>query len=115
MSCRVCGCKLYPCRCDLPDPRDFFKYGEMFVEIELPQSRFDEELVRSRYEVLRYRVEYGGMSDASASQLIHDHVREGRITPDQGADLLELRRHLRWKRRPWWERAIITIWRTIWG
>lgn len=34
----------------------------------------------------------------AATQAIHDHVREGRVTPDQGAALLELRRELDEKR-----------------
>lgn len=117
MSCETCGCKLSPCRCDLPDPRDFFKYGEMFMEVELPpHSVFPPGLVRAEW--------YCPMCDATPCdpsvcpigvQRIHDLVREGRITAGQGSDLLELRRLLRWRRRPWWERAAITIWRMLWS
>jgi hypothetical protein len=46
---------------------------------------------------------------------IHDLVRAGRITPDQGAMLLELRQRLLWVRRPWWERAMIIVWRMLWS
>lgn len=34
----------------------------------------------------------------AATQAIHDHVREGRVTPEQGATLLEVRRELDEKR-----------------
>lgn len=129
MSCGVCGCRLSPCRCDLPDERDFFKYGEMFMEIdpirhtcryEPPEKRVfpcegcreelavEAELQRSRHAVLRDWIEL------TTDQTIRDHVRMGRITADQGVDLLELRALLRWKRRPWWERAAVTLWRALW-
>jgi hypothetical protein len=38
------------------------------------------------------------------SQLIHDLVRQGRITPAQGALLLQLRAEIAYARKPWWER-----------
>lgn len=37
---------------------------------------------------------------------IHDLVRDGRITPTQGADLMMLRRQIAWHRLPWWERLL---------
>lgn len=40
---------------------------------------------------------------------VHDLVRSGRITPADGARLLELRRELAWRRRPWWERALLRL------
>jgi len=39
-------------------------------------------------------------------QSISDLSRNGRITPEQGALLYEIRRMLEWKRRPWWDRLI---------
>ena len=50
-----------------------------------------------------------------AVQRIHDAVRVGNLTPEQGAYLLDVWRQIQWKRRPWWERAAITIWRMIWS
>jgi hypothetical protein len=47
-------------------------------------------------------------------QRVHDHVREGRITPAQGAMLLELREELRLRRRPWWRRALSFLWKALW-
>lgn len=49
----------------------------------------------------------------NTTSLIHSMVRDGRITPEQGALLLEYRRLLAWKRRPWWERAAIVAWRAV--
>lgn len=46
--------------------------------------------------------------------MIHDLVREGRITPADGALLLELRRELAWRRKPRWERALTVFWRMLW-
>lgn len=40
---------------------------------------------------------------------ILDLTRTGRISPETGALLLELRRRIAWRRRPWWERAVITL------
>lgn len=47
----------------------------------------------------------------NTTSLIHSMVRDGRITPREAALLLEYRRLLAWKRRPWWERAAIVAWR----
>lgn len=49
----------------------------------------------------------------NATSLIHDHVRCGRITPEQGSWLLELRRELAWRRRPRWQRALILLVRAV--
>lgn len=40
-------------------------------------------------------------------------VRQGKITTDQAADLIELRRRIRWNRKPWWERAAAALWRVL--
>lgn len=37
---------------------------------------------------------------------IRELVHSGRITAADGAQLLELRRMLAWRRRPWWDRLI---------
>lgn len=47
------------------------------------------------------------------TSLIHDMVRDGRITPREAALLLEFRRMLAWRRLPWWERAAIVAWRVV--
>lgn len=45
MSCKKCGCKLHPCRCVFDNEKDFIKYGEMFLEIELPKKSFLRRLL----------------------------------------------------------------------
>ena len=45
--------------------------------------------------------------------LVHQLVREGRVTPDQGAMLLEFRRQIAWSRLPWWQRAGLVLWRAV--
>lgn len=52
-------------------------------------------------------------SSGEAVQRIHDLVREGRITPADGATLLELREELRLRRRPWYVRATHFVWRVL--
>lgn len=37
MSCNKCGCKLHPCRCIFDNDLDFFKYGEVFLELDKPK------------------------------------------------------------------------------
>jgi len=37
---------------------------------------------------------------------IRELVHSGRITAADGAQLLDLRRLLAWRRRPWWDRLI---------
>ena len=51
----------------------------------------------------------------TAISLIHNLVREGRATPEQGSMLIELRQRLLWKRRPWWQRALIILGRAVFG
>ncbi len=53
----------------------------------------------------------------AAVQRIHDLVREGRMSPATGAYLLELRRELRWRRRPWYAKAWSFLGRMLglWG
>lgn len=46
---------------------------------------------------------------------VSDLVRSGRCTPEQGAMLLEMRRLVAWKRRPWWSRAIEVMARAVFG
>jgi hypothetical protein len=41
---------------------------------------------------------------------IHDLVRSSRITPSDGALLLELRRVIAWRRLPWWKRLLHALW-----
>lgn len=45
--------------------------------------------------------------------MIYDLVRDGRATPRQGALLLELRRLLQWKRKPWWNKAVVLMARIV--
>lgn len=52
--------------------------------------------------------------EVNGVQEIHDLVRTGQLTPEQGAWLLEVRRRIIWKRKPWWKRAVIVIWRMLW-
>lgn len=40
---------------------------------------------------------------------VRDLVVSGRLTPEAGATLLELRRRLEWRRRPWWERVFCSM------
>lgn len=42
----------------------------------------------------------------SQTSMIHDWHRQGRITACQAAQLLQLRREIVWRRRPWWDKAI---------
>ena len=35
---------------------------------------------------------------------ILDLTRTGRLSPEDGAMLFELRRMIAWRRRPWWQR-----------
>jgi hypothetical protein len=37
---------------------------------------------------------------------VHDLVMSCRITPEQGALLLEIRRQIEWHHTPWWVKAI---------
>lgn len=46
---------------------------------------------------------------------IHDMVRANRITPAQGAMLLQLREELRLARRPWWVKALHFMARVVFG
>ncbi len=46
---------------------------------------------------------------------IHDLVCSGRITPEQGAWLYELRRRLAWQRLPWWERLMTVLITLLFG
>lgn len=46
---------------------------------------------------------------------VHDLVCSGRITAEQGARLLELRRLIAWKRMPWWERTLIVLCKAVFG
>lgn len=45
--------------------------------------------------------------------LIHDLVRTGQATPEQGALLLQLRRDIERARRPWWHKAAVFIGRML--
>lgn len=47
--------------------------------------------------------------------VVHDMVRTGRITPAQGAMLLQLRREIAWARQPWWVRALRVLGRMVFG
>jgi hypothetical protein len=47
------------------------------------------------------------MSVAHVQQL----VSSGRVTPAEGALLLELRYEIAWRRKPWWHRLIIVLFR----
>lgn len=49
------------------------------------------------------------------TQLIYDLVSSGRITPEDGARLIEFRRRLAYARKPWWERAVRFAWRVVFG
>ena len=44
---------------------------------------------------------------------IHDMVRDGRVTAEQGAQLLDLRRQILWHRKPVWKRVLIVLWRAV--
>lgn len=44
---------------------------------------------------------------------IHDLVRSGRATPEQGAMLIELRQRLAWRRLPWWRKALTIAARAV--
>lgn len=46
---------------------------------------------------------------------VHDMVREGRITPAEGATLLQLREELRLARRPWWQKFLSFLYRAFLG
>lgn len=45
----------------------------------------------------------------TSTSRILDLRRSGRITPEQGAMLLELRRLITRRRRPWWDRALTVM------
>lgn len=47
-------------------------------------------------------------------QSIHDLVRTGRLTAEQGALLMEIRVRLAYARKPWWERVGRFLWKVIW-
>jgi hypothetical protein len=49
----------------------------------------------------------------SGVSVILDLARRGRITPVQGATLLELRRELAWRRQPLWYRALVALFRAL--
>lgn len=51
----------------------------------------------------------------SAVQFIHDMVRTGRITPEHGALLFDLRKRIERARRPWWQKAAEFIGRLVFG
>lgn len=68
-----------------------------------------ERIQHARYIVLAERA--GGTSVSE----IHDACRLGKITAEQGAMLLELRQRIAWRRRPWWQRWAIVLWRAIWS
>lgn len=51
----------------------------------------------------------------NATSLIHDLVLSGRITPAQGAMLLQLRAELAYARKAWWERAASFVGRVVFG
>lgn len=46
---------------------------------------------------------------------IRDMVRSGRITPEQDAWLLQFRREILWRRKPWWKKAAIVLVRMVLG
>jgi hypothetical protein len=48
-------------------------------------------------------------------QIIHDMVRNGRMTAHVGAMLLQLRAELKYARKPWWERALRFVGRVVFG
>lgn len=43
---------------------------------------------------------------------IHDMVRSGELTPEEGARFYEARREIVWMRKPWWVRLLL---RLVWG
>lgn len=43
--------------------------------------------------------------------LVHQLVREGRVTPKQAAWLIELRRELKLRRRPWYAKLFDCVFR----
>lgn len=47
------------------------------------------------------------------TSMIHDMARQGRITASQAAWLLELRRELAWRRRPWWDKTLTIMFRML--
>ena len=57
----------------------------------------------------------GVVKTTNPTSLIQDMVRSGRITPEQGARLLQLRSEIAWARKPWWEKALIVIVRLVVG
>lgn len=44
---------------------------------------------------------------------ILDLTRTGRLSPETGAILLELRHRIAWCRRPWWQRGLIVAARVL--
>lgn len=55
------------------------------------------------------------MTAMNPTSRIRDLVRSGRITPEQGAWLLQLRDEIAWRRKPWWAKALIVIVRVALG
>lgn len=53
--------------------------------------------------------------EGSVTSEIHDLVRLGRITPEHGAIILELRQRILWRRKPWYVRWGAILWRAIWS
>lgn len=107
------GLVRHTCRYEPPERRVLPCQGceeERQIRFEFPA-----ELTRSPYAVLRDEVEHGPLPPGAAVQRIHDHVRMGRITAGQGADLLQLREELRLARRPWYVRALHFLWRLLCG
>jgi hypothetical protein len=49
------------------------------------------------------------------TRTVHDLVRSGRITPADGALLLQLRAEIEYARKPRWERALRFIARVVFG
>lgn len=47
------------------------------------------------------------------NSMIHDLVRAGRMTPDQGAAMMGLRDRIAWTCRPWYEKFAVVVWRVL--
>lgn len=47
------------------------------------------------------------------TRTIYDLVRSGRITPAEGALLMQLRAEIEYARKPRWERALRFLWRMV--
>ena len=46
---------------------------------------------------------------------IFNAVAAGRLTPEEGARLLQVERERAWAARPWWDRALAVLARAIGG